>query len=144
VFFFPLNIWIKFTYVFTTAPMEDASSMYSILLFYHPVWQKAHIIKVLHMRCSQVRCHCLPLIVHGTLTSNILTICLYTLLYDSQFHIHTKQQLNIFTSYQYIQLGRNIHAHLVKISINFLQMQLHTKHSLVTWNCKVKVCDFSF
>lgn len=83
VVFFSLNIPIKFMYVFTTAPMVDASSMFSILLFYHPVWQKAQIIKVLNMQFSQVRCYCLPL---GSKNStwhsvfNILTLCLYTLL----------------------------------------------------------------
>jgi hypothetical protein len=78
-------------------------------------------------------------ILHGTLSSNILTLCLYSCLLDTQFHIHTKQQVNIFTSYQYNQLGS-----LVKTSGNFLQMQLHTKNTLVTQSCKVKICDFSF
>ena len=36
-----------------------------------------------------------------------------------------------------------ISVHSVKTSVNFLQMQLHTKNSIVKQNYKFKVCDFS-
>jgi hypothetical protein len=165
VVFFPTEYSNKIYVRIYYSTMENASSTYYILLFvYHPAWQKAHIIKVLNKQFSQVRCYCLSLgfknstwhsvfkyphtlFIHLTvrlpISHSYKTAGKYIHII-SKFHIYTKQQWNIFTSYQYIQLSRNIHAHLVKTSGNFLQMQLHTKNSSVTQYFKVKICGFSF
>ena len=94
------------------SPMEDASSMYSILLFYHRVWQKAHILNVLNMHFSQFRIRCLPL---GSKNSTWHSVFKH----PPSLFMHLTIRLPIPHSYKtVVKYNHIISVHSVKTSVN--------------------------
>jgi hypothetical protein len=114
------------------SPMEDASSMYSNLLFLSSCLTKSN------MKFSQARYCCLTLRSKNSTWHSLFK-------HPHTLSVHLTVGLSILHSYKtvgkYIPI---ISVHSGKISVNFIQMQLHTKNSIVKENFKDKICDFSF
>jgi len=100
--------------------------------FYHRVWHKAHIIKVLNMQFSQVRWCYLPL---GSKKSTWHSVFKH----PNTLSIHLTLKLTIPHSYKTVRKYiHTISVYSVNTLVNFPQMQRNTKNSIGKQNCKLK------